>query len=212
MSWTAEQHRIIANAILGAWPTTSQTMGASGIAAYVSALERRGLDAADTLRAIDTWPAGSDFPPSAPNLAAAAMRDPSAPVWEEAEQIIFAFVLKARTAVRKSSWEFGERDQLNREAMVERAATVHPLVQAFIVAQSLDRLRRLDLDDENYGEARRQRLREAWEQFCEAHQGREVAALAAGRRGDLAAFDPLTALKRAGFDGPPRQLNSGNGA
>ena len=208
MTWTADEQRAITRKVLGAWPTSASQMGREGIAAYVQALQDRGLDAERVATAIDTWPAGSDFPPSAPNLAAAALKDPSAPTFDEAVQII-AHVLKARTSVRKSWWEYGERDALNREAMLERAATVHPKVQRFIRDQSLDRLRRRDLDDPEYGQARRKQLRTAWEEFSETYDGREVASLVSARRGELGSFDPLAALD---VKVAPRQLGSASGA
>jgi hypothetical protein len=183
--------------------------GEEGIAAFVEELEADGLTPDQALAGLRMHrpPDGKDFPPSVAAVSALAHSDPSSPTFDEAVQVI-AHVLKARTRVSKGSWEYGERDELNRQEMVERAAGVHPLVQAFIRAQGLDRLRTLDLADEEYGQARRAQLRVAWESFAEAHAGREVAALVSARRGQLGSFDPLSALD-TGF--PPRKLGSGLG-
>ncbi len=193
----------VATALLGSWPSQVASWGREALAAYVAEISARGITPDQALNAIRMWPAGSDFPPSAPNLAAAARRDPSKPTFDEAVTLIFGRggVLRARTPVRKASWEFGERDRLDAEAMLQRAGTMHPLIGAFIRAQGLERLRDLDLEDPQWGGARRANLRDDWQEFAEAHEGREVAALLAPRRGELDSFDPLAAL-----DVPRRML------
>lgn len=200
----------VGRALLGRWPSQVAVWGEEGIAAFVEELQADGLTPDQALAGLRMHrpPDGKDYPPSVATVSALALSDPSSPTFDEAMQVI-AHVLKARTQVSKAWWEYGERDELNRQAMMERAAGVHPLVQAFIRAQGLDRLRTLDLADEEYGQARRQQLRAAWEAFAEAHAGREVAALVSGRRGELGSFDPLSA-----FNVPfaPKQLGSGGGA
>lgn len=187
---------MVKRALLGTWPGTIVQWGADAIDAYLYILQARGLTAEEVLRAIGTWPAGSNFPPSAPNLAAQARRDPGAPTFEEAVQLI-QHVLAARTTVRKARWEMGERERLDRRAQLDRSHCVHPLVGAFVASYGFDQLDRLDLDDEEYGQARRKQLRDAWEKFGEAVEGRDVAALASGRRGEgLGQLDPLQAIER----------------
>jgi hypothetical protein len=67
-------------------------------------------------------------------------------------------------------------------------------VTAFAERYSLDRLRQLEVDGDR-GHLIRNDLRQAYEEFVEAMEGREVAALTAGaRRGELVRFDPLAAL------------------
>ena len=197
MSWTADEQRGVTRALLGSWPGTISTWGREAFAAYIGELEARGLTAEGVLIAIRTWPAGSDFPPSAPNLASAARKDPSQPTFEEA-WVQIREVLKARTTVRKSWWEAGERERLNEQAILERSQQpdVHPLVASFVARQGVGHLRGLGLDDpgNEFAGARRHELREAWEQHVEAMDGREVASLVSGRRGELGAFDPLAAL------------------
>lgn len=64
--------RPVAQALLGSWPQQVTSWGREGLAAYLAELEARGISPEAALQAIRSWPAGSDFPPSAPNLAARA--------------------------------------------------------------------------------------------------------------------------------------------
>lgn len=210
MTWTAEEQKSVGTALLGSWPGTITTWGREGFSAYIAELEARGLTAERVLVAVRTWPAGSDFPPSAPNLAAAARRDPGQPTFSETIRLIFGpgGVLSARTSDRRSSWGPGERDHADEAAMLERAASMHPLVGAFIQREGLWRLRSLNLDDEERGGIRRHELLQRWEQHLEATEGRDVVALAAPRRGGLAKLDPLAAL---GLD-RPAELTEGDAA
>lgn len=139
---------------------------------------------------------GGTFRPSVAEVVAEIRRDPLRPTFIEMVRLVFGSsgVLRARTPVRKASWEAGERDALDREAMMLRAAQMHPLIGAFVDREGLDRLRALGLDDEEWGEARRRQLQVDWDAFVEAHEGREVAAIASGRRGELGRFDPLAVL------------------
>lgn len=195
MSWTAEEQRRVGKALLGSWPGTMATWGREAIAAFVGELEARGLDPDTALRAIRTWPAGSDFPPSAPNLAAAARRDVAAPTSDEIFQLIFGRrgILRARPPYTG----FVTAETIE-EARLARAAEMHPLVAGFVRVQGLRRLSLLEVDDPEYGELRRKELAEAWARFVEAHEGREaeeMAALGAGEtRSGLRRLDPLEAL------------------
>lgn len=199
MTWTAEEQREIGTALLGSWPGTMTAWGKEAIAAYISELRARGLTAEQTLTAIRTWPAGSDFPPSAPNLAALARQDPSTPTPEEAYRLIYGprGVMRARPAPGGSYGSEAEMLGARNEARVKRAYELHPMLGAFVERFGVDRLAMLEVDDPDYGELRRRDVREAWERHCEAMQGRDVAALAAGqRRGEMGRFDPLAALGR----------------
>lgn len=211
MTWTTVEIADVGRSLLGSWPGTITAWGRDAFEAYLHVLQARGLTADEVLRAIGTWPAGTDFPPSAPNLAAAARKDPSAPTFEEMCQLVFEAggVLRA---VGVHDFDRRLRERLRDEAQWARAATMHPLVGAFVRSYGLDRLRGLDLTDPAFGAARRHQLHEAWDAFCEAHESREVAAIAGGRRAEgLARLDPLTALGK-GFPYAPKQLGSGGGA
>lgn len=194
MTWTADDERGIRRALLGSWPGTVVAWGAEAIDAYLYVLQARGLTAEQVMRAIGTWPAGSDFPPSAPNLAAQALKDPSKPTFEEAYALIYGRggVLRARLPY--------DGPVLNPEVMRDAAARrrmeeIHPLVSSFIARYGLTRLRLLEVDDPVWGEVRRKELREAYDRHCEAMDGRDVAALASGqRRGEIGRLDPLAAL------------------
>jgi len=143
---------------------------------------------------------GGTFRPSVAELVAEIRRDPGKPTFDEACQLIFGRhgILRARTDVRKGRWEPGERQRLNDEAALRRAGELHPLVGAFVRTQGLDRLRRLQLSDDEYGEARRKQLADRWDEFVDASNHRDVAMLTAGRRGErLRRLDPLLSLSGA---------------
>lgn len=188
----------VGRALLGAWPNQVAAWGPDAIAAYVEELQARGVDADAALTAIRCCDADQRFPPSAPELAALARRDPSIPTFAEMLQSIVGSggVLKARAQVRKASWNDGEREQLDDEAAWRRADELHPLIRPFVEQQSLDRLRSLDLDDPKWGEARRKQLADAWAEHVDTHEHRELVAIATSHRGRLAKLDPLAALQR----------------
>lgn len=197
MTWTDYERRELARAVLGAWPAAASTLGPRGIVAYLQRLEARRLTPGDVLRAIDTWPAGSDFPPSAPNLAGAALHDPSAPTAEEAVRLIFGRggVLRARPARGAEFDNEAQRLRALDRARTERAFELHPLLGAFVERFGADRLAALPVDDPEYGELRLRDVREAWARHCETFKDRKVAERAspAGHRG-LSRLDPLAAL------------------
>lgn len=139
---------------------------------------------------------GQRFRPSVSELLAAVRSDPSRPTFEEAYRLIFGAggVLRARPVVRAWASE-ADRARAEVEAIEKRAGTVHPLVGQFVVRQGIDRLRRLGLDDPDYGPLRRKELQVAWDVHVEAFDGREIHALAAGTgREGLRQLDPLAAL------------------
>jgi hypothetical protein len=137
--------------------------------------------------------------PSVSVLLEAARRDPSRPTFDEAYQLLYGTggVLRATPhrggAVLTYSSERDRQRQYDAAAL-ERAAGLHPLIASFVNRQGLDRLRGLRLDDPEWGEKRRHDLERAWNEHVETFDGREVAALASGARGELERLDPLAAL------------------
>jgi hypothetical protein len=181
--------------------------GKEAIAAYIGELEARGLEAREVLVAVRTWPAGSDFPPSAPNLAAAARRDPSKPTFDEAIGLIRAALRAWNRPLTGNFANEAEMLKARAQQVTNRTRDVHPLVAAFIHRRGIEQLQKdiAELGDDEWGGARRAELRKAWEEHCEAFDGREAAALVAGRRGQLGQFDPLAVLNIK----PERALPSG---
>jgi hypothetical protein len=198
----------VGQGLLGSWPSQVAAWGAEAIAAYVAELGARGLTPDVALVAIRSCPASQKWPPSAPELAGLARRDPSVPTASEMITLIFGRggVLSARTKIRKGSWDAGERDQADRDAMLEWLADMHPLVASFADREGLDRLRGLNLDDVEFGGARRRMLEQRWGEHLEAMENRDVALLTAGRRGEMAKLDPLAALD---LKRPVAALNGG---
>ena len=198
MSWTQDEARAVGNALIGSWPGTITAWGKEAFALYVAELQARGLTAEQTLVAIRSWPAGSDFPPSAPNLAAAARKDPGAPTFDEALMLIRK-ALKAFNLPLTGNYS-NEAEMLKaRYGLIEaRALESHPLVASFMAAHRTEELHDLvgGLGDEEYGSLRRRDLERAWDRHCEASEGREAVALASGRRDGLHEFNPLAALGR----------------
>lgn len=84
--------------------------------------------------------------------------------------------------------------------------TVSPWVTAFADGFGRERLRLLEVDDETDGKWRRRELEQAWDRFVEASEGRELAQIAAGRRGAIGRFDPAAALGV-----PTARIGSGSG-
>lgn len=143
--------------------------------------------------------------PAASELLGELGRDPSQPTFDEAYRLIFdrGGILSARPAQRVfHDVEDGEtvipasmlKSRAEREAREQACAAAHPLVGAFVTRMGVDYLRGLELEDPEWGPARRTELRKSWEAHVEAFDGRKVAALAAGERRGLRAFDPLAAL------------------
>lgn len=187
-------------ALLGSWPERVASWGEEGIAAYVEELQARGVSADAALTAIRSCPADQRFPPSAPELAALARRDPSQPTGAELLTLIYGRcgVLRARPAYPDGGWSGNEFSVERDDVQQARAFELHPLLGAFVRAYGLDRLRMLQIDDPDWGEKHRRDLTADWERFVEANEGREVASLVAGRRGDgLRKLDPLRALSAA---------------
>lgn len=198
MTWTDDETRHVQRSLLGSWPGTITQWGKPAFDAYLYVLQARGLSAEQVIRAIGTWPAGTDFPPSAPNLAAAALRDPSEPTFDE---MLLLLGRAFRAGRRPLTQDFDTEAQMigARQELVRAAArAMHPSVASFVVRCSdlgrlEDELAELNGDGE-YAGARRRDMQERWERHCGAIEGREVAALASGGRRGLRQLDPLAAL------------------
>lgn len=191
MAWTDDQWGTFATLLRRGWPGDFPTADAK---AY-----RVLLDDTDPAVAVDAirrlLHAGNRFRPSAAEILGAANTDPSRPTFDEAYRLIFGSrgVLKARPDHQRFR-DVGEHSRARRQAALDRAQTMHPLVASFVATQDPDRLRELPLDDPDWGRKHRADLEDAWNRHVEANTGRTVAALASGRRGELARLDPLAAL------------------
>jgi hypothetical protein len=143
---------------------------------------------------------GGAFRPSVAELVAEIHSDPTEPGFAEMVQLVYGHphgVLAARVT---GAWRTErERRRLADEAASERARDLHPLVAAFVASMGVQRLREINLDDPDYGNARRAQLKAEWEDFRARATQRQAHAIAAGRepRAGLAKFDPLAALGRA---------------
>jgi hypothetical protein len=143
---------------------------------------------------------GQVFGPTPGEIVAELRSDPSAPTFEEAYRLIYGpgGVLRARPAYAGAGSITAT--SLDRAAY-DRATELHPLVSQFVHRCGLARLRALEVDGE-YGELVRKDLKRAYEDLTAALDGREVAAIASGRRGaGLTALDPMAAL---GFPARPQ--------
>lgn len=135
--------------------------------------------------------------PSVSEIVAAIGTDPARPSFAEAVQLIYGpgGVLRARPAQR--TWrDERERRRLTDEAATQRAAGMHPLIGAFVAAQGLDHLRATNLEDPEWGPARRAAMQREFVEFAGRVDDRQAAALAIGApaREGLHRFNPLAAL------------------
>jgi hypothetical protein len=135
--------------------------------------------------------------PSVSEIVAAIGTDPSRPSFAEAIQLIYGpgGVLHARPADR--TWrDERERRRLFDDAAITRADGMHPLIGAFVRAQGLDHLRATNIDDPEWGPARRAGLQREFADFAGRVDDRQAAALAAGAPAleGLHRFNPLAAL------------------
>lgn len=151
------------------------------------------------LRALKTLVArGGTFRPSVAEVVAEIRRDPSKPTAEEAYQMIYGpgGVIKARLAPGGSYGSEAEMLGARDQAKVDRAWELHPLLGDFVERFGIRRLVMLPVDDPEWGEKRREEVRAAWDRHCDAMDGRDAAAIAAGRgrRGGLGRLDPMAAL------------------
>lgn len=133
---------------------------------------------------------GQVFGPTPGELVSQIRTDPSTPTFDEAYQQLYG-----------PGGVFGFK---------RRGVTISPWVEAFVANYGRDRLRLLEVDHDEYGDVKRRELRQSYEQFLEASEGRELAAIAEGRRGGgLRAFDPLSTLPDHSEPVPVPELERG---
>jgi hypothetical protein len=204
--------RDVGRALLGSWPDRVAAWGEEAIAAYVEELQARGLTPETALAAIRSCPAEQRFPPSAAELLGLARHDPSKPTFVEAYRLIYGVggILRARPFLTSSWDDDGDRRRAYDQAAREHAATMHPLVASFVDRYGIDRLRLLEVDHPDYGDIKRRDLEAAWDAHVEAMDGRDLAAIAAPRRGEglrKVDYDPLSALgaRRPELPEPPKE-------
>lgn len=130
---------------------------------------------------------GRRFRPSVSELLGAVRENPGRPTFEEA-------LVLMRRAVSRADDTPGALACLADQ----------PLVASFLERRGVPQFRVLPVDDPDWGEKTRRELREAWDRHVDAFDGREIAALAAGRPDGLRQFDPLASLA------PARQLGERN--
>lgn len=147
---------------------------------------------------------GSRFRPSVSEVAAEIRHDPSRPTFEEAFRLMFGAGGIFDVRVRGAFPDLAAMHNARHALCEARCGEVHPLVGSFAIRYGLERLRGLELDDPQYGELRRKELQAAWDRHVDATDGRDVAALVSGRRGELGRLDPLAAIT-----GPRRELEAG---
>lgn len=169
---------------------------------------------------------GGSFRPSVSELVGEIRRDPGKPTFAQVVEAIFgpdgvlspmtsrARVRRARIAACQlgcdDGWSVDEAtntatpcecrgvsEPVTDEIRLVRADERHRLIGGFVRDQGLARLRRLDLEHPKHGEARRKLLGDAWEEFLDREETREVHQLAGGRRrGELVRFDPAALIER----------------
>ena len=168
----------VATALLGSWPNQVAAWGREGLAAYISELQARGMTPEAALVAIRSCPAGQKFPPSAPELAALARRDPSVPT-----------VAELMAQLYEAGGVFGFK---------RSGVTISPWVLKFAEDKSAW-LRGLPIDDPVEGKWARKDIERAWDAFLSVNAEREVAEIATrSARGTLGRVDALAAIEQIG--------------
>jgi hypothetical protein len=79
-----------------------------------------------------------------------------------------------------------------RAAAKQQLPEAHPLIIGFIERQGLSRLGSLQLDHPAHGELVRKQLCEAWDEYVENFDGRQIAAIASGE--GMRQLDPAASL------------------
>lgn len=139
----------------------------------------------------------SKFRPAASEIIAALEPARAAqPTFDEALRLLFdrGGILDVR--VRGSLDTNPDYGRMVVEKVQARLHGVHPVVAGFAVAMGIRRLWAIDIHDPDYGWARRDELRAAWDAHAEAFDGREIAALVMrSEHGGLRQLDPLATLR-----------------
>lgn len=155
----------VANALLGSWPTQVNNWGREVIAAYCHELETRGVSPDAAVIAIRSCPADQKFPPSAPELAGLARHDPTRPTFDELLHQLYG-----------AGGVFGFK---------RSGVTISPWVLKF-VEDKRTWLHELPVGSPDEGKWARLRIKEAWDAFLAATEGREVHEIASrSARGGL---------------------------
>lgn len=147
----------VGQALVGSWPSQVAGWGRSAIAAYMAELEARGLTPDAAVVAIRACGAEQKFPPSAPELAGLARQDPDRPTFDELLHQLYG-----------PGGVFGFR---------RSGVTLSPWVLKF-VEDKRSWLHGLPVGDPDEGKWARLRIKEAWEAFCAATEGRQVHEIA----------------------------------
>jgi hypothetical protein len=185
--------KAVLRALLGSWPSQVSAWGREALVAYVEELEARHVHPEEALVAIRACSASQTFPPSAPELAALARRDPTAPAFDDVLTAIYGrggVLLVAPPIVFDSR----ERAALHDEACFAKAREIHPMVFGFVDHVGLAWLRTRDVAGE-FGFSHRRELMVAWDQWTARDAESRLFALAAGRGpGRLSRVDGLRAI------------------
>jgi hypothetical protein len=199
MPWTDLQWDAFVGLVDEAWPGKLDNSSAASWRTLLGGFEPKSIEEGVQRLLLE----GHTFRPSVSEIIAAARQDPSKPTFAEAYQLLYGPGGALRAKPGSSLWKDEKhRRKLQHEAIKDRANDMHPLVGAFIERQGIDRLLQLKTLHEEWGDKNRSDLEQQWDQHVAAMDNRDVAAIAAGgRRGELAAFDPLAVLKRAGITG-----------
>src|SRR5947209_11184187 len=125
---------------------------------------------------------GSRFRPSVGELVAEIRSDPTRPTFDEAlAQLVRAIQVRPDAAVLERGAEW-----------------MHPYAHAFLKSFGVDRFRRLEIYDDDYGDLRMTELRDAWQRFETRAESRERSGLelAPGRSGQLKRLAPHETLRQ----------------
>lgn len=206
MSWSTDEWETVCLLIDQGWPGDFSDAQAAAWRVFLD-----DYDAQTVLAALKGLVAqGGAFRPSVAEVVAQICRDSSRPTLDEALTLIRRALRAGRRPLvgdfATEAAMLGAREQMVRDA----AASMHSDVASFVCRCSdLARLEAdiAELSDEQWGSVRRREFEARWKHHCETWDGRKVTAIASGRRGELAVFDPLAALS------PPlrRQIGSGSG-
>jgi len=109
---------------------------------------------------------GQTFLPAVGEIIGAIHHDHAAPSWAEAFELIYGRDGCLR-GPRRATVELAGGEQARDDAIVARAEDKHPVLGAFVAAQTPKRLRMLRIDHEEYGELERRRLGEEWAEFAD---------------------------------------------
>jgi hypothetical protein len=180
-------------ALIGGW--WPQPFGADEATSWRVALD--GYEPAAVIAALHVALADGGEYRSLPRVIRALVDDPSRPTADEALAAIYGRggVLRARPPYPPGGWTGDEFERAQSACTLARADEIHPLVGAFVRARGLHTLRRLPVDDPEWGWRHRQQLADDWARHCATMAGRDLAAITAprGTRG-LARFDPAAAI------------------